>query len=147
VLAGRCYDRDVPYRVSDRQRDPESPDVDVNLLRKPWSARALVVSVVYVPFLAWWLVMVEGGSGPRQVSPGAKVAIAVAFGLWLVVLLIFRARHQRVVEAAVARMEREAVAATSRVRIAEEPPSARAGAGEDDELDDADSRRSAQRRR
>ena len=135
----------MPYRVSDRQRDPESPDVDVNLLRKPWSARALVVSLVYAPLLAWWIVMVEGGSGPRQVTSGGKIAIAVAFVLWLVVLLILRARHQRMVQAAVARMEQASVA-SSRLRIAEEPPSARAA--DDDVLDDdAESRRPAQRRR
>jgi hypothetical protein len=68
--------------------------------------------------------MVEGGSGPRQLTPIAKVAIAVAFALWLVVLVILRARHQRVVNAALAKVEHE-TEASSRMRIADEPSSAR----------------------
>ena len=81
--------------------------------------------------MIWWLVMVEGGSGPRQVTPTTKIAIAVAFALWLVVLLVFRARHQRVLKAAVARMEQETMeqetAERSRLRIAEEPSRPREG--------------------
>ncbi|MEA2750575.1 MAG: hypothetical protein QOI41_4718 [Myxococcales bacterium] len=114
----------MPYRVSAKPREPRSPDIDDNLLRKPWSSRALIVSLVYAPLLAWWLVMVEGGSGPRQLTPIAKVAIAVAFALWLVVLVILRARHQRVVNAALAKVEHE-TEASSRMRIADEPSSAR----------------------
>jgi len=132
-----CYDHDVPYRVSAKPREPQSPDIDVNLLRKPWSSRALIVSLAYSPLLAWWVVMVEGGSGPRQVTPITKVAIAVAFALWLVVLSIFRARHQRVVNAAVAKMEQEAEAeASSRMRIADEP--SRARVGDDVEIEQED---------
>ena len=122
----------MPYRVSAKPREPQSPDIDDNLLRKPWSSRALIVSLVYSPSLAWWVVGVEGGSGPRQVTPNTKVAIAVAFAVWLVVLLIFRARHQRVVKAAVARIEQEAEA-SSRMRIADEP--SRAHVGDDVEID------------
>jgi hypothetical protein len=135
----------VPYRVPDRQREPESPDIDENLLRKPWSSRALLISLVYAPLLTWWLLMVEGGSGPRQLTPSTKVAIAVAFSLWLVVLLVLRARHQRVVRTAVAKMEQQA-ARSSRVRIAAEPP----GVREVDDVepeDESEARRQAQRRR
>lgn len=114
----------MPYRVSAKPREPQSPDIDVNLLRKPWSSRALIVSLVYAPFLAWWVVMVEGGSGPRQVTLTTKIAIAVVFALWLVVLLIFRARHQRVVRGALAKLEQEAED-SSPMRIAEEPPRTR----------------------
>jgi len=89
--------------------------------------------------------MVTGGTGPGQVSPVAKVAIAVAFAVWLVVLLILRARHQRVVQAAVAKMEQE-TAESSRLRIADEP--SRVREGDDVELaDDSEARRHAQRRR
>jgi hypothetical protein len=137
----------VPYRVPGKPREPRSPDIDENLLRKPWSSRALIVSLVYSPLLAWWLVMVEGGSGPRQVTPNTKVALAVAFASWLVVLLILRARHQRVVQAAVAKMEQDAAAST-RLRIAEEPSSARVGDDVESEQEhDSDSRRPVQRRR
>ncbi|MDB5220592.1 MAG: hypothetical protein JWO86_8519, partial [Myxococcaceae bacterium] len=44
----------MPYRVSAKPREPRSPDIDDNLLRKPWSSRALIVSLVYAPLLAWW---------------------------------------------------------------------------------------------
>lgn len=110
----------MPYRLAGRPRQPESPDVDENLLRKPWSAGALLISLVYAPLVTWGLVMGETGSGPRQFTPGTKVVIAVAFTLWIVVLLVLRARHERRLQAAVARME-QATAEDSRLRIADEP--------------------------
>jgi hypothetical protein len=119
----------MPYRLPGRPPQPESPDVDENLLRRPWSAHALLLSLVNVPFLAWWLVMVEGGNGPRAVSLTSKIAIAVAFAIWLVIVLIFRARHERALRAAVARMEQQTEEQTSRLRIADEP----AASGELDE--------------
>ena len=128
----------MPYRLAGRPRQPESPDVDENLLRKPWSAGALLISLVYAPLVTWWLVMSEGGSGPRQVSLGAKVVIAVAFTLWIVVLLVLRARHERVLQAAVARME-QATDEDSRLRVAVEPEGPRVHplAVEDEDHDEA----------
>jgi hypothetical protein len=138
----------VPYRVSGRARAPESPDVDEALLKRHWSSRALVASLVYAPLVAWWLVMIETGNGPRQVTPGLKVAVAVAFALWLVAVLGFRARHQRAVSAAVARMEREATPPPP-TRVADEPPRARGGPTvpvEEAREDDSDRRGTAERR-
>lgn len=136
----------MPYRVSAKPREPQSPDIDENLLRKPWSSRALIVSLVYSPFLGWWLVMIEGGSGPRQLTPVTKIAIAVAFALWLVVLVILRARHQRLVKAAVTKIEQEAEA-SSRLRIADEPSRVRVGDDQEHESDPLEQRaaRSAER--
>jgi hypothetical protein len=134
----------VPYRFPGRPRLPESPDVDENLLKRPWWSHALLVSLVYMPFVIWWLVMVEGGNGPRQVTPSTKIGIAVAFALWLVVLLILRARHQRVVQAALARMEQE-TEEPSHVRVADERSGRRDGDVAEHEVD-SESRQDARRR-
>jgi hypothetical protein len=106
------------------------------------SARALIVSLVYAPLFTWWLVMVDGGTGPRQVSPTSKIVLGVVFALWIVVLLVLRARHQRVVKRALAKMQRETEQATeeeeqhgagasSRLRIAEAPSGVRVGDDDD----------------
>jgi flagellar biosynthesis/type III secretory pathway M-ring protein FliF/YscJ len=82
--------------------------------------------------------MVDGGTGPRQVSPTAKVVLAAAFAMWIIVLVVLRARHQRVVKRALAKMEREAeqaaeeagqqeTGASHRRRIAETPSGVRVG--------------------
>lgn len=121
----------MAYRTSAKPREPKSPDIDENLLRRPWFSHALIVSVVYSPLLAWWVVMVKGGNGPREVSLEAKIAIVVVFTLWLVALLILRARHRRVLKAAVARMEQEAQEEASvPVRVADEPSRTRVGEDE-----------------
>jgi hypothetical protein len=35
----------MPYRASAKPREPQSPDVDVNLLRKPWCSQSFALAI------------------------------------------------------------------------------------------------------
>ncbi len=97
---------------------PISPTVPVDLLRMPWSTKALIASIVYGPLFALWLWFVEEGSGPRQLPLAYKMALAVAFALWIGMLFVLRAQHQAKMHAALASMEEQEAIAT---RLATSP--------------------------